>query len=39
MKMKDQHMQRYLVNKWLCVGHNVEVFDGDIHVIDSINLF
>lgn len=29
MEMKDRHMQRSLVNEWLFVGQNVEVFDGD----------
>jgi hypothetical protein len=29
MKLKDSHMQRYLVGEQLFVGWNIEVFDGD----------
>ncbi len=29
MKLKDCHMQRYLVGEQLFVGQNIEVFDGD----------
>jgi hypothetical protein len=33
MKLKDCHMQRYLVGEWLFVGRNIEVFDGDNLII------
>ncbi len=29
MKLRDFHMQRYLVGKWLFMGWNIEIFDGD----------
>jgi hypothetical protein len=29
MKLRDFHMQRYLLGKHLFVGWNIEIFDGD----------
>jgi hypothetical protein len=33
MKLKDYHMQRYLIREQLFVGWNIEIFDGDNNLI------
>jgi hypothetical protein len=38
MKLKDCHMQRYLVGEQLFVGQNIEVFDGDNLLIHGPSL-
>jgi hypothetical protein len=38
MKLKDYHMQRYLVGEQLFVGRNIEVFDGDNLLIHGPSL-